>query len=114
MHGYTCFLYNHIYFSAVSSIPTAGVWSCPATTGKRPPPCSAFTFTAVDDRRAVVFGGRNIKQGRMNDVYIIDFHTMVYKIVGTWLCPLYNIVAQLLCIEIGNGCLLFMYIDYLH
>ena len=60
--------------------PTAGVWSCPATTGERPPPLQAFTMTALDDRRAVLFGGGNIDQGYMymNDVYIIDFHTMVH------------------------------------
>ena len=56
---------------------TAGVWSCPATTGERPPPCAYFTFTAVDDRRAVLVGGYNGDQGRMNDVYIIDLPTMV-------------------------------------
>ena len=56
---------------------TAGVWSCPATTGERPPPCDYFTFTAVDDRRAVLVGGYNRAQGRMNDVYIIDLPTMV-------------------------------------
>ena len=56
---------------------TAGVWSCSATTGERPPPCSDFTFTAIDDRRAVLFGGTNT-EGCMNDVYIIDFHTMVH------------------------------------
>ena len=54
-----------------------GVWSCPATTGERPPPGSSFTFTAVDHRRAVVFGGGNEEQGHMNDVYIIDLFTMV-------------------------------------
>ena len=63
----------------VSSIFTAGVWSCPATTGERPPPCAGHTFTAVDDRRAVVFGGKYGEQGRMNDVYIIDLSTMVFK-----------------------------------
>ena len=61
----------------VSSISTAGVWSCPATTGDRPPPCAAFTFTAVDDRRAVFFGGNNGEQGLMNNVFIIDLSTMV-------------------------------------
>ena len=63
----------------VSSVFTAGVWSCPATTGERPPPCATHTFTAVDDRRAVVFGGKNEEQGRMNDVFIIDLSTMVFK-----------------------------------
>ena len=61
----------------VSSISTAGVWSCPATTGDRPPPRSALTFTAVDDRRAVLFGGKNWEQERMNDFFIIDLSTMV-------------------------------------
>ena len=55
----------------------AGVWSCPDTTGDRPPPCSGFTFTAIDDRRAVVFGGSNKEIGKMNAVYIIDLITMV-------------------------------------
>ena len=54
----------------------AGVWSCCATTGDRPPPCSGFTFTAVDDRRGVLFGGKN-EMGRMNSVYNIDLLTMV-------------------------------------
>ena len=73
----------------VSSISTAGVWSCPATTGERPPPCSDFTFTAVDDRRAVMFGGRNGEKGEMNDVYIIDLSTMVKCVcvcVSAWAC----------------------------
>ena len=54
-----------------------GVWSCPAITGDRPPPCSGFTLTAVDERRAVMFGGNYVKEGSMNSVYIIDLHTMV-------------------------------------
>ena len=53
------------------------MWMSPDTTGDRPPPCSAFTFTAIDDRRAVVFGGNNIEMGKMNTVYIIDIITMV-------------------------------------
>ncbi|CAI8040316.1 Kelch domain-containing protein 2, partial [Geodia barretti] len=53
-----------------------GVWSCPATTGERPPPCAGHTFTAVDDRRAVVFGGKMESRAKMNDVYIIDLSTM--------------------------------------
>ena len=74
-------LLSHWYSLTVSSVSTAGVWSCPATTGDRPPPCIGLTFTAVDDRRAVVFGGYNEEQGHMNDVYIIDLSTMVHVIV---------------------------------
>ena len=61
----------------VSSISTAGVWSCRATTGDRPPSCGGLTFTVVDDKRAVLFGGKNREQGRMNDVFIIDLSTLV-------------------------------------
>ena len=68
----------------VSSISTAGVWSCPATTGDRPPPCSGLTFTAVDHSKGVLFGGYSDEQRRMNDVYIIDLSTMVC--VCVWLC----------------------------
>ena len=70
----------------VSSISTAGVWSCPATTGDRPPPCSGLTFTAVDDKRAVLFGGGNREQGKMNDVFIIDLSTMVLVCVCARVC----------------------------
>ena len=70
----------------VSSISTAGVWSCPATTGDRPPPCASFTFTAVDDRRAVLFGGFNEEQGRMTDVFIIDLTTMVFVCLCVCVC----------------------------
>ena len=70
MHSATCSFSQH----------TAGVWSCPATTGERPPPCSNFTFTAIDDRRAVLFGGYNGVRHQMNDVYIIDLHTLVLLI----------------------------------
>ena len=70
----------------VSSISTAGVWSCPDTTGDRPPPCSTLTFTAVDDRRAVLFGGFNGEQGRMNDVFIINLSTMVLVCVCVCVC----------------------------
>ena len=72
----------------VSSISTTGVWSSPATTGDRPPPCAGLTFTAVDDRRAVLFGGKNEEQGRMNHVFIIDLSTMVFVCV----C----------CVDVGN------------
>ena len=70
----------------VSSISTVGVWSCPATTGDRPLPCDGLTFTTVDDRRAVLFGGYNKEQGDMNDVFIIDLSTMV--LVSVHMCVL--------------------------
>ena len=67
-----------IYFlsSLHTEIPL-GTWSCPTTTGNIPPPCSDLTFTALDSRRAVLFGGWNDQQDHMTDVYIIDIATMV-------------------------------------
>ena len=53
------------------------MWSSPPTTGSRPPPCSNFTFTAIDAHRGVLFGGYSPEHGKMNDVYIINVQTMV-------------------------------------
>ena len=54
-----------------------GTWSSPPMTGPRPPPCSGFSFTTVDNNRAVVFGGYQPGRGYVNDVYILDFSDMV-------------------------------------
>ena len=59
---------------------TADVWSSPDTTGERPPPCDHFSFTSIDQRRAVMFGGHNGK-GLMNDIYIIDLQSMVCELM---------------------------------
>ena len=61
----------------IITITIIGMWKCHVTTGDGPPPCSALTFTAIDDRRAVAFGGQNRKIKKMNTVYIIDLITMV-------------------------------------
>ncbi|XP_064393126.1 uncharacterized protein LOC135340711 isoform X2 [Halichondria panicea] len=54
-----------------------GVWSSPELIGERPSPCSDFTFTMVDQHRAVLFGGDQPGHGgRLNDVYLLDFRTM--------------------------------------
>ncbi len=42
----------------------------------RGPPCASFTFTAVDDCRAVFFAGRQ-PSGRVNDAFILDHRLMV-------------------------------------
>ncbi len=56
--------------------PTSGVWSFTELKGEVPPPCSGFTFTKVDQHRAVLFGGRQ-PDNRVNGVYIFDFRNMV-------------------------------------
>ena len=56
---------------------SAGTWSCPATTGDKPPPCYRFTLTKLDDSRVVMFGG-GTGSGHINDVYMLD--------VRQWVC----------------------------
>ena len=53
------------------------MWSSPQTTGPRPPPSAFFTFTAINQQKAVFFGGLQLGLGAMNDAYIIDFGSMV-------------------------------------
>ena len=79
----------------LSSISTAGVWSCPATTGDRPPPCAALTFTAVDDRIAVLFGGFNGEQRPSNDVFIINLSTVVLVCVCCVFICMWHVCAHL-------------------
>ena len=69
-------------------ITCIGTWNCPAITGEIPPPCALFTFTGIDERRAVLFGGFNEKQRHMNHVYIIDLHTMVIKVYNNMMVEL--------------------------
>ena len=86
---YTCTLFSHYIILFI-----AGVWSCPATTGEKPPPCAGLTFIAIDDRRAVLFGGNNGEQGKMNDIYIIDLHSMVCVTIQHYTCT--NVIVSML------------------
>ena len=53
-----------------------GKWSFPEVTGKRPPPCSAFTLTMVDGHRAVLYGGcKDVVP--FKHVYVLDIKRMV-------------------------------------
>ena len=60
----------------VHTVHTAGVRTSPTTTGDKPHPYFDTTYTKVDERRAVFFGGYNEEQ-RSNVVYIIDLEKMV-------------------------------------
>ena len=72
-------------------VRTVGVWNSSATSGDKPPPCAGFTLTSIDHKRAVMFGGYNGDQGRMNDIYIIDLLNMVSNM--TTVDTLYEVVA---------------------
>ena len=62
----------------IYALSPAGAWFSPPVSGARPPPCSGFTLTAIDSHRAVLFGGwQPGGGGRVSDLYLIDFNTMV-------------------------------------
>ena len=46
-------------------------WTVPHTTGVRPPPCAAFSFTKIDRHRVLLFAGRQFKQ-QYNNIHILD------------------------------------------
>ncbi len=76
--------------------PITGKWSVPTTTGDTPPPCSDFTFTAIDSHRAVLFAGCVPKLPSNNDnlqicvddapavddVIVLDYKTWVNSSIG--------------------------------
>ena len=62
-----------------NSLP--GNWSVPEFRGETLPPCSNFTFTKVDQYRAVLFGGEVADSCEVNTVYLIDFRSMVREVV---------------------------------
>ena len=57
------------------------VWVVPQTTGTRPPPCAAFSFTKIDCHRVVLFGGRQL-QARVNEIHILDMSDWVRSSYG--------------------------------
>ena len=59
------------------STHSTGKWSSPPTTGTRPPPCSDFSFTTINDHQAVLFGGVQRGYQRVNDFYLMNFESMV-------------------------------------
>ena len=53
-----------------------GDWYFPLMKGITLPHSSYCSFTAIDDHRALVFGG-NVAGRRVDNLYLIDFNTMV-------------------------------------
>ena len=57
-----------------------GVWALQPTTGEKPPPLDDHTFIKIDNHRAVVFGGYT-GTSRVNDTYVLDMETWVWRCV---------------------------------
>lgn len=52
--------------------PLTGEWSALCVTGSHPPARQSHTLTAVDDNRAVLFGGNN-GSNYLNDLWLFDY-----------------------------------------
>lgn len=66
-----------VSFPVVSlAIPLLAEWSVPTVHGDPPQARSNYSFTPVDDKRAIVFGGLS-KNGRSDEVHIIHWDSMV-------------------------------------
>ena len=61
----------------VHSSTTSGEWSSPPVTGTKPPPLYNFSFTKIDNRRAVVFGGLT-SEGALGDAYVLELDKLVH------------------------------------
>ena len=66
-----------------------GEWRPPYITGQLPPPCFQFTFTSVDERRAVLFGGKSASEVKSDDLLIVELNrdntvVSVMRIVWEW------------------------------
>ncbi len=46
-------------------------------SGECPPPCVDFSFTRVDQHRAIAFGGFQPEMGTTSDAYMLDMETWV-------------------------------------
>ena len=55
----------------------SGMWSSPEVSGTRPPPCKDCSFTMIDERYAVMFGGTQPGPKATNDMYMLDVIKMV-------------------------------------
>ena len=51
-------------------------WSVPQCTGTPPEPCAAFSFNKIDQKCALLFGGRQQKD-RVNELHILNMDQWV-------------------------------------
>ena len=72
----------------VAYLYVSGEWSSPAVTGTTPPPLEGFSFTKVDHRRAVVYGGTTRGIQALGDAYVLQ--------LDTWVCA--SLMVTLCCI----------------
>lgn len=60
---------------------SAGKWRELSCSGARPPPLERFSFDKIDQRRALLFGGkRGLFTAGFHFIYILDLESMVFVI----------------------------------
>ena len=67
----------HVPVLSLSNV--TGEWSSPAVTGTKPPTLSVFSFTKVDSKRAVVYGG-GTGRGTSGDAYVLELDKWAHAI----------------------------------
>ena len=72
-------LVHNTVLSCMFLSTVTGEWSSPPVTGTKLPPLSLFSFTKVDSRRAVVYGGwtGEVSSG---DAYVLE--------LDKWVCAI--------------------------
>ena len=72
-----------ILYTCLSNIVThsLGSWSSPSVRGSRPPPCSGFSLTMIDEEHAVMFGGELPALHYSAGVYVLHLPTMVSSLL---------------------------------
>ena len=72
MHGMKCGVISLAVISALCLVCfLSGEWSSPAVSGSPPPPLHGFSFTLINKKEALLFGGW--RGGHYsNDVYCFD------------------------------------------
>ena len=71
--------YTYTVLSCMFLSTVTGEWYSPAVTGTKPPPLAGLSFTKVDSRRAVVYGGFT-GGGRSGDAYVLE--------LDKWVCAI--------------------------
>jgi len=59
------------------TVTLIGSLTSPEVSGSRPPPCSSFSLTMIDEDQAVMFGGKVAGTGRSAGLHILHLPTMV-------------------------------------
>ena len=72
-------VHDNTVLSCMFLSTVTGEWSSPVVTGTKPPALSVFSFTKVDSRRAVVYGGGTGRR-TSGDAYVLELDKLVRAI----------------------------------